>query len=240
MRLYLKTVGFAAIITWLSAASIASAAFYGLPRIQKFRSDRLTFDVPSLAPMAFTRFCLRYPSECRKPQPIFRPHRITMSATRWAELTDVNRTVNRTILPQANMNGVLAEEWLIAPNAGDCNDYAVTKRHELLARHWPARLLILAEVVVPSGDHHLVLVVRTNAGDLVLDNLNANIRQLSATRYAWVRAQSPENPKFWSAVGVSTSIAYSIVDQRPSSSGWPRYAVAAAREPNRRAAGSPM
>jgi len=135
---------------------------------------------------------------------------------------------------------VLAEEWLISPDAGDCNDYAVTKRHELLARGWPARLLILAEVVVPSGEHHLVLVVRTNAGDLLLDNLNANIRPLSAARYGWVRAQSPENPKFWSTIGVSRSIASVAAEPRPARGGWTIYSLATARAARHGAFGSPM
>jgi predicted transglutaminase-like cysteine proteinase len=91
--------------------------------------------------------------------------------------------------------------WLVAPKAGDCNDYAVTKRHELLARGWPSRSLLLAEVVISSGEHHLVLVVRTRDSDLVLDNLNENIRHWSKTGYQWVRVQMPSNPKFWRTAG---------------------------------------
>ena len=46
----------------------------------------------------------------------------------------------------------------------------------MLGRNWPPRVLLLSEVVVPSGAHHLILVVRTKEADLVLDNLNANVR----------------------------------------------------------------
>ena len=52
----------------------------------------------------------------------------------------------------------------------------MTKRHELMARGWPARSLLLAEVVTNWGEHHLVLVVRTRTADLVLDNLDADIK----------------------------------------------------------------
>jgi predicted transglutaminase-like cysteine proteinase len=74
----------------------------------------------------------------------------------------------------------------------------------LLARGWPSRALLLSEVVVPSGEHHLILVVRMKDGDLVLDNLNANIRTVAMTRYQykWMRVESPYNPKFWSSVNV--------------------------------------
>jgi predicted transglutaminase-like cysteine proteinase len=45
-----------------------------------------------------------------------------------------------------------------------------------------------------------VLVVRTEQGDPVADNLNANIRPWYQTRYRWVRVQSPRNPQFWATV----------------------------------------
>jgi predicted transglutaminase-like cysteine proteinase len=93
---------------------------------------------------------------------------------------------------------------LISPKAGDCHDYAVTKRHELMAQGWPARSLLLSEVETSWGEHHLVLVVRTSEGDLVADNLNGNIRNWSKTPYQWVRIQSPANPTFWSTVASKT------------------------------------
>jgi predicted transglutaminase-like cysteine proteinase len=54
------------------------------------------------------------------------------------------------------------------PSSGDCNDYAVTRRHDLIARGWPARSLLLAEVITSWGEHHLVVVVahqRCGSGD---------------------------------------------------------------------------
>ena len=97
----------------------------------------------------------------------------------------------------------MEEEWLVAPREGDCNDYAVTKRHELLARGWPSSSLLLAEVIVPSGEHHLVLVVRTREEDVTLDSLNWNLRPVSQIPYQWVRAQQVGNPKFWSKISIS-------------------------------------
>jgi predicted transglutaminase-like cysteine proteinase len=115
----------------------------------------------------------------------------------------VNREVNRAIRPQKNVNGVMAEEWLVSPRAGDCNDYAVTKRHKLLARGWPSRSLLLAEVVIPSGEHHLILVVRSREYDFVLDNLNSKVRPVSQVRYEWVRAQQTKNRRFWCTISVA-------------------------------------
>ena len=117
----------------------------------------------------------------------------------------VNRDVNRAITPHEKTNGVSAEEWLVSPREGDCKDYAVTKRHELLARGWPSSSLLLTEVVVASGEHHLVLVVRTREDDLLLDNLSEYVHPVSHASYRWVRAQQPINPKFWSAINVASS-----------------------------------
>jgi predicted transglutaminase-like cysteine proteinase len=179
----------------------ADAALFSFPRTLKHHMERLQMQEPALAPMAHTRFCLQYAGECRPQRMVFRGGSVKLTDERWAELRSVNTMVNRAIRPQANTRGVVNEEWVISPVAGDCNDYAVTKRHELIKRGWSPRALLLAEVVIGSGEHHLVLVVRTSAGDVVLDNLNANVRLVGATRYRWVRMQSPKNPQFWSTVG---------------------------------------
>ena len=91
---------------------------------------------------------------------------------------------------------------MLAPSAGDCKDYAITKRHELLLKGWPSRALLLSEVALPSGEHHLVLVVRVKGDDLILDNLKDEVRSVgvAAGEYAWVKIQAPQNPKFWDKV----------------------------------------
>ena len=170
----------------------------------KFQLDQITFNEPALAPMAHTRFCLQYRDDCEVHGIDFRQRNIALTVERWNELNTVNREVNRAIIPQRNEGGLMAEKWLIGPRVGDCNDYAVTKRHELLARGWPSRSLLLSDGGGGSsgGEHHLVLVARMKDVDLVLDNLNANVRPVAMTSYRWVRAEQPGNPKYWSTVSV--------------------------------------
>ncbi|MGY3424031.1 putative transglutaminase-like cysteine proteinase [Bradyrhizobium sp. F1.13.4] len=140
--------------------------------------QRIKLEAPTLPPMAFTQFCLRYRGECRT-RPMFRGGPVRLTEERWADLKEINQVVNRGIAPERNELGVAGEQWLINPARGDCNDYAVSKRHELLERGWPARALLLSEVMVNSGEHHLILVVRTNSGDLVLDNMTPQIKPWS-------------------------------------------------------------
>ena len=87
---------------------------------------------------------------------------------------------------------------MIGPVLGDCKDYAVTKRHQLTARGWPARAVLLSEVVTVSGEHHIV--VRTSGGDLVLDNLTDRIMPWFYKPYQWVRTQTPKNLNYWASI----------------------------------------
>lgn len=160
----------------------------------------IRFDAPTLAPMAFTQFCLKYPGDCKSGRLLFGGDRIELNEMRRSELESINRTVNLSIHPERNEYGLAGEKWLLGPLRGDCNDYAVTKRHRLIARGWPARTVLLSEVVTVSGEHHLVTVVRTNGGDLVLDNLTDRIMPWSHTPYRWVRIQTPNNPNYWASV----------------------------------------
>lgn len=170
----------------------AGSSVFALKQIPIYR--------PTLAPVAFTRFCFSYKDDCRIHNPGNNFKTGMLSIPRLNQLVEVNRDVNHAIAPKDDEGGVLSERWRIWPTAGPCYDYAITKRHELLARGWPSSVLLLAEVVVPWGEHHLVLVVRTEKGDLVLDNLTEHIKLWSDTYYQWVRIQSPSNPELWSEV----------------------------------------
>jgi predicted transglutaminase-like cysteine proteinase len=211
MRQTLKLLSVAATI--VSSICCANAAFIGMPKSLGVQVSKIGFETPTVAPMAATRFCLEYPADCEVRRMAFRPRPFRLTEQRWSELVTVNRDINRQITYQRNYGGVFAEEWIVSPKYGDCNDYAVSKRHELLARGWPSRTLLLSEVVMSSGEHHLILVVRTSDGDVVLDNMNANVYPVSKARYEWVRTQLPGNPKYWSTVRVSTPVRTAGLDQ---------------------------
>jgi predicted transglutaminase-like cysteine proteinase len=176
------------------------ATFLGMPRTLNSQLQRLRFEEPALPPMAHTIFCTKYPRDCPAHKVVFRGGGINMTAERWEQLTNVNFEVNHAIRPQENLGGLATEQWLVAPLAGNCHDYAVTKQHELLAMGWPSHALLLAEVVTTWGEHHLVLVIRTRDGDVIADNLSHDIRPVSKTAYVWVRAQTPSNPVLWATV----------------------------------------
>ncbi len=181
-------------IVLLSLTGQAGGA-YGRDRTDGDQSDRARPSDNVLPPFGHTVFCLQYPLECKRT-PSRRDFRITRE--RLDELEDVNNSVNDEIQPVARGDNATAQ-WSIDPPSGECGDYAVTKRHVLLQKGWPAERLLLAEVVLATGQHHLVLLVRTTTTSWVLDNLRSEVPEVSQVRgnYIWIRIETPENPKSW-------------------------------------------
>lgn len=151
---------------------------------------------PTLAPFQHVRFCIRYPADCKSNPG--QDERIDLTDQTSDLLNRVNRMVNMTIIPLYKTYGAdLGERWTIAPAAGDCNDYAVTKRHELLRRGLPAGALRLGVVKTRAGLGHMVLLVVTTKGELVLDNLTRAIRPWQDTDYVWLKIQSARDARLW-------------------------------------------
>lgn len=143
---------------------------------------------PAITPLPMQLFCRKWPAECRSSG--------TVSA-QWtpdlaAQLAVVNRAVNQSIRPLADPG----ETWEINPVWGDCNDFALTKRSRLIALGVPAGALRIAVTTTSGGAAHAILVVRTSAGDYVLDNLSNDLRTLRQSGYA-IRMISTANPLRW-------------------------------------------
>ena len=146
----------------------------------------------ALAPFSFVKFCLDYPGDCPKSAG---PGRIHLTSRHMAELANVNRAVNAAIRPTPDASAM--RFWRLNVSAGDCNSYAVEKRHELIRRGWPAAALALTVAKTSWGEGHLVVTVRTDQGDLVLDNLRSSVIPWEKTGYDWIMRQSELNPQFW-------------------------------------------
>jgi predicted transglutaminase-like cysteine proteinase len=161
----------------------------------------------ALAPFSFVKFCLDYPSDCPRSAG---PGRIHLTSAHMAELASVNRAVNAAIRPTPDTSAL--RYWKLNVSAGDCNAFAIEKRHELIRRGWPAAALALTVAKTSWGEGHLVVTVRTDQGDLVLDNLRSSIIPWQKTGYDWIMRQSEANPQFWvdldgGAAGAMTAAA---------------------------------
>ncbi|KQR73287.1 transglutaminase-like cysteine peptidase [Rhizobium sp. Leaf341] len=152
---------------------------------------------PTLAPFAQIRFCVQNPSDCAIGSGTAM---VTLTAEKKAELQRVNRTINRKIIPVNDQSGPMGDVWQADVAAGDCEDFALTKRRHLISLGWPATALRIAVARTREGEGHAVLVAKTSEGDLVLDNRTSRIRPFRQAGLSWIKIQSGENPRLWFAL----------------------------------------
>jgi len=159
---------------------------------------------PAQPPHGFVRFCEADPKECSSDRQ--QESRFDASAERLRQLDDVNRSVNHAIAPATDLEiyGV-NEYWTMPRTKGDCEDYALLKRHTLIAKGWPVSSLLLTVVRDEKGEGHAVLTARTLQGDFILDNKNEEVRVWSQTPYQFVMRQSYINPRVWVALDARQS-----------------------------------
>ncbi|WP_254435844.1 transglutaminase-like cysteine peptidase [Ruegeria arenilitoris] len=114
----------------------------------------------------------------------------------------VNRQVNATTRSVTDLSQYrTAERWALPTSrGGDCEDFALLKKRDLIRAGVDPSKLLIATVLDTQRNAHAVLVYRSAAGDLVLDNLTNQIKPWSATHYLFLRMQNPRKPSGW--VGV--------------------------------------
>ena len=165
------------------------------------QSPFLVVGVTTLTPSGWTEFCLRYKGDCDvSTKPVTE---IISSDANLILVQRVNKQVNHSIKPLSDYDHWKEiDRWDYAEDGyGDCEDYALVKRRLLLAAGFPPSALLMTVVRDENMDGHAVLTVRTDRGDLVLDNLDDELRLWWRTPYRFVKMQSPQNANVWVAVG---------------------------------------
>ncbi|MEM0898768.1 MAG: transglutaminase-like cysteine peptidase [Pseudomonadota bacterium] len=121
-----------------------------------------------------------------------------LTDARMNALNSVNRRVNGSIRAASDMvvHGV-AEHWKEGGRSGDCEDFAMKKRSMLLGRGFHPSQLRLAKTRLRNGEAHIVLVVRTDKGDFVLDNLTNKVKPWRSTNMRFLKMQSFSNDNLW-------------------------------------------
>jgi predicted transglutaminase-like cysteine proteinase len=146
-------------------------------------------------------FCKRHTQECL---PGFNRGVIADTGENLAALNAVNLEVNGRIAPANDIDQYGQEELWTYPDSGkgDCEDYALEKRRQLLAKGFPASALLLAVVNDANNTGHAVLVARTEKHDYVLNNLTDKIVTWTNTDFqSWRMIQTPGYAGEWRAIG---------------------------------------
>jgi predicted transglutaminase-like cysteine proteinase len=151
---------------------------------------------PVAPPPAFKRFCAETPDECvvRGQAKDF-----AETAPRLEQLDEVNRRINRAITPETDIAHYGIEDYWTIPKdgRGDCEDYALLKRHILISMGWPTSELLMTVVRIENGEGHAVLTARTRFGDVILDNRTDDLKLWYQAPYSFKMRQSSYDPTVW-------------------------------------------
>ena len=148
-------------------------------------------------PIGWLGFCAAEPAECAQKSTAGAPLHLT--AKRYEVINRVNQWVNASIQPVTDVRQWGQEDrWSYPDNGrGDCEDYVLLKRRMLLEEDFPLQSLLITVVRNKRGEGHAVLMVRTDRGDFILDNLNDDVAPWAKTGYHFVKRQSERDPNVW-------------------------------------------
>ncbi|WP_181170703.1 transglutaminase-like cysteine peptidase [Mesorhizobium sp. B2-6-2] len=152
-------------------------------------------------PYGWLDFCHRRPKECKVPA--LPATSVRLTAQNMSILKRVNQKANRSIKPISNYDhwGTTMDHWDYPTDGkGDCKIYALYKRKLLLEAGFPRQALLMTVVRDLHNEGHTILTVKTDKGDLVLDNLVDEVRPWNATGYYFLKRQSQQNPNTWVSI----------------------------------------
>lgn len=173
------------------AASQVAPALAGGVAPRHVQNRFATLQVAMLPPVGMLVFCQHNRAQCRADS----VRSVPMSPDLLTTLQATNTRVNHAIRPRRD-HGL--DTWTLGASSGDCEDYALTKRAELIRKGVPAGALRIATTSTRRGEPHAILVVKTSRGAFVLDNLHASVRPLHKTGYR-IHTISTSNPRIWAA-----------------------------------------
>lgn len=148
-------------------------------------------------PVGWNAFCARYPNECNPASN--EPRIVELTPKTWQLIVSANKWANKNIKPMTDRErwGTI-NKWVYPDDGyGDCKAYALTKRRILMKAGLPREALLLTIVWTKQNKGHAVLIVRTNKGDFVLDNLTSKVLLWSKTTHDFVKRQSQTDPNAW-------------------------------------------
>ncbi len=151
----------------------------------------------TMPPKGYMDYCIRSPEECLYPSGQSGTRQI-LDAARWADLEEVNASVNTSVRYVTDARLYSTSEFWAYPNGrGDCEDFALLKRKLLLQRGWNTESLLITVALDRENLRHAVLVVATDKGDYVLDNQLQHVVAWADTGYTWQMRQTAANPNIW-------------------------------------------
>lgn len=165
------------------------------PKIQK-----LAMQGEITAPIGYVDFCRHNSHHCLPRGE--RVSQVNLTSKKLRELRRINTAINKRIQPLSDLIQFgTVEKWTFPVSGkGDCEDYVLLKQQELMELGWPQSALLITVVRDENNEGHAVLAVRTDLGDLILDNKNSKILAWNQTPYTYIKWQSSADPRYWESL----------------------------------------
>lgn len=123
-------------------------------------------------------------------------------------MNQIHRDVNRSIRYQddavTHPHLEIPDRWdlLLEGGLGDCEDYALTKRHLFRNRfsrwHQSFRIATCWQRRGDDSSYHATLIVESDQGVWVLDNNYSSPIRIESVGWHWDRIEDPSSPTGWS------------------------------------------
>jgi|GEM_PF-1663521 len=133
-------------------------------------------------PAGWEVWCAGHPDECPRDTPAI----VTLEPATARLMERVFHDVHARITPEEEPPG--RDVWRIVegPGHGDCEDYALTWREELVRAGLPRAALDIAVAETEQGEIHAVLAIHTDHGTIVFDNRHKTPKPWASLPYAWL------------------------------------------------------
>ena len=163
---------------------------------------------------AWVQLCRETPAECGVD--VSEKAVIALTPEVWQVLVLVNREVNERIKAVSDRDHWgIEDRWNLPDDgAGDCEDIQLLKRKILIERGLPRRAMRMTVVIDEEGGGHAVMMVRTNRGDLILDNRRTSILPWTQTGYIYIKAEGQDGMEWMSLGGAASPIVTANADDQ--------------------------
>ncbi|NNK79039.1 MAG: hypothetical protein HKP40_10040 [Litoreibacter sp.] len=207
MKLYRRATGNLPIIAQISGsarrrlfAGLCLAGLTATPALAAGVAES-AFLVPRMsaaAPLGAGAICQKYAWACatsRKGAKALTEDQLKLARK-------INRSVNRRVTQITDRSQYREEEVWALPTrrGGDCEDFVLLKKRLLMLNGIAPERLLIATALDRKRNSHAVLILRTDEGDYVLDNLNSRMLHWKKTGYIFLRLQNSNAPHSWSGV----------------------------------------
>lgn len=192
-------------LTTLAAAGLAAACLSMALPAHAFLARPTLFaaiGAATKAPSGWQQFCAENAEECR-PGPD-QARNVVLTPELLQQLYETNKYVNdRVAWTSDDALYGKAERWTLPLDRGDCEDIVLLKRKMLAKLGWPQGSLLITTVEEPgpAKGRHAVLTVRSDRGEMILDNQTPEILFWYETKYRYLSRQSATDPNVWVAFG---------------------------------------